>query len=175
MSKLTIVKGRTNQLYERKEAYLPHEVLDFLPNPSDYPKFFKLKKIRKDYDGDSMKMGSERYYTFAKSLKCEYCLIEGTIFYKERSLDKKGNPQEGGYHFNLYAFNENNEEILMTKDHIIARSHSGKDELSNYVTCCEDCNIEKNIMSYKEFKKLKREELSTDKPKRKGMGIGIWN
>lgn len=68
---------RPAQVYERKESYLPHEVLDFLPNPSDYPKGYKLKTIKKDYDGDLMKMGSERYYTFAKSLKCAFCDLEG--------------------------------------------------------------------------------------------------
>ena len=150
---------RPNQKFERKESYLPHEVLDFLPNPDDYPKGFKLKTIKKEYDGDMMKMGSQRYYTFAKSLKCEFCSIEGSIMHKERGMGKNGQPQKCGFHFNLYALNENNEEIMMTKDHVVARSRGGKDKLKNYVTCCKICNEEKGSMDFEEFKKLKQKEL----------------
>lgn len=70
-------KKTSSQIYERKEGYAPHEILDFLPNAKDHPKNFELKKIKKEYDGDIMKMGSQRYYTFAKSLKCEYCDLVG--------------------------------------------------------------------------------------------------
>lgn len=30
--------------FERKESYEINEVLEFLPNPNDFPKGFKLKK-----------------------------------------------------------------------------------------------------------------------------------
>ncbi len=147
---------RPTQIYERKEGYQPHEVLDFLPNPADYPKGFRLKKIKKEYDGDMMKMGSQRYYTFAKSLKCEYCNLVGSIFYKERSMGKDGKSQNCGFHFNLYAINENGEEVMMTKDHVVAKVRGGKDVISNYVTCCKHCNEEKKAMDVEKFKKIKK-------------------
>lgn len=150
---------RPAQVYERKESYLPHEVLDFLPNPEDYPKNFNLQKVKKDYDGDLMKMGSQRYYTFAKSLKCEFCSIEGVKFYKERGMGKNGQLQKCGFHFNLYAINENGEEVIMTKDHVFAKARGGKDELKNYVTACKVCNEEKADMDFEEFKELKQKEI----------------
>lgn len=150
---------RPAQVYERKESYLPHEVLDFLPNPDDYPKGWDLKKIKKEYDGDMMKMGSQRYYTFAKSLKCEYCNLTGSIIYKERGMGKNGKPQNCGYHFNLYAINEKGEEVIMTKDHVLAKARGGKDNIKNYLTSCKCCNEEKGTMDYEEFKKLKQKEF----------------
>ena len=147
---------RPAQVYERKESYLPHEVLDFLPNTDDYPEGWDLKKIKKEYDGDMMKMGSQRYYTFAKSLKCEYCNLTGSIIYKERGMGKNGMPQNCGYHFNLYAINEKGEEVIMTKDHVLAKARGGKDKINNYLTCCKICNEEKGAMDYEEFKKLKQ-------------------
>lgn len=126
--------------YERKATYKPEEVLDFLPQPDDYPKNFKLKTIKKDYDGDEMKMGSDRYYTFAKSLKCAHCNRVGVMFAKERHLNKKGKPENLAYHFNLYAIDPDGEEILMTKDHIVPKARGGRNAVSNYTTMCQPCN-----------------------------------
>ncbi len=152
---------KSAQIYERKESYRPHEILDFLPNAKDYPKNFELKKIKKEYDGDIMKMGSQRYYTFAKSLKCEYCDLVGSVMYKERSMGKNGQPQNCGFHFNLYAINENGEEIMMTKDHVLAKSRGGANSIKNYVTSCRICNEEKRAMPLEKFLK-KREDLKNN-------------
>ncbi len=146
---------RPAQVYERKESYLPHEVLDFLPNPDVHSKGFNLKSIKKEYDGDLMKMGSQRYFTFAKSLHCEYCGIKGVTFHKERSLTKNGEKQSCGFHFNLYAIDKNGEEVLMTKDHVVARARGGRDSIKNYVTCCKTCNEEKGATDYDAFMLLK--------------------
>ena len=42
--------------------------------------------------------------------------------------------------------NENNEEILFTKDHITPRSKGGKNHISNYQTMCSKCNEGKEII-----------------------------
>lgn len=138
--------------FERKESYEINEVLEFLPNPNDFPKGFKLKKIKKEYDGDMIKMGSDRYYTFKKSLCCAFCGIEGVTFYKERHLNRKGNPCSESFHFNLYAIDANGNEVLMTKDHIRAKARGGKDILSNYQTACAICNEEKRAMDNDKYK-----------------------
>lgn len=139
--------------FERKETYQPEEVLPFLPRAKDYPKNFKLKKVVRDYDGDPIKMGSERYYTFEKSLCCSFCQIKGSFFAKERHVGKDGKPlQNGTYHLNLYAIDDNGNEVLMTKDHIIPKARGGKDRLSNYQTACAVCNEKKRATNDDKFR-----------------------
>lgn len=86
-------------------------------------------------DGDVIKGNSDRYKTFfTKGIKCVICGIEGDFFAKEKF------PFDKSYHLNLYAINENGEEVLMTKDHILPRSKGGKNHISNYQTMCMICN-----------------------------------
>jgi len=49
------------------------------------------------------------------------------------------NPGDQSPHFNLYA-EENGRLVLMTKDHVLAKSKGGNDELSTYQTMCCTCN-----------------------------------
>jgi 5-methylcytosine-specific restriction endonuclease McrA len=91
-----------------------------------------------ELDGDIIKGNSQRYQTFfTKGTKCVCCGIEGRYFAKEKCVNAKS------YHLNLYAIDENGEEVLMTKDHIIPRSKGGKNNISNYQTMCERCNVAK--------------------------------
>lgn len=139
--------------FERKETYKPEEVLPFLPRAKNYPKNFKLKKVTRDYDGDPIKMGSERYYTFEKSLKCCFCGVKGVFFAKERHVRPDGTPlQNGAFHLNLYAIDENGNEVLMTKDHIIPKARGGKNRLSNYQTACAVCNEEKRATKDEKYR-----------------------
>jgi len=80
-----------------------------------------------------VRMNSDRYFVFQKSRKCMSCGIEG----KKMMLDM--NPGDCSPHFNLYA-EENGRLILMTKDHILAKSRGGQDKLENYQVCCSTCN-----------------------------------
>lgn len=88
--------------------------------------------------GDIIKGNSQRYQTFfTKGLKCSCCGIEGKYFGKEKAF------RDNHYHLNLYAVDENGEEVLMTKDHIIPQSKGGKNNISNYQTMCIKCNLAK--------------------------------
>lgn len=90
------------------------------------------------FDGDSSYMSSERYEVFdKKGISCVTCGIKGLYFAKEKFLE---NGKGKMWHFNLYALDENGEEVLMTKDHILAKSKGGKNALSNYQTMCYKCN-----------------------------------
>lgn len=139
---------------ERKGTYKPEEVLNFVPNPKDYPPGMNMKKILRDYDGDMIKMGSLRYYTFIESLQCAHCDRVGVLMGKERHLNKKGVPMSEHYHFNLYAVDPDGTEVLMTKDHVIPKSKGGKDVIGNFVTMCEPCNLYKRNKDEKNAKKL---------------------
>ena len=59
---------------------------------------------------------------------------------KANILLKKEILQDKTYHLNLYAVDDNGDEILMTKDRILPRSKGGIDDISNYQTMCKLCN-----------------------------------
>lgn len=92
-------------------------------------------------DGDVIKLGSDRYKTFKSSgTKCVECGIEGEFFAKE--MFRRGSDTKS-YHMNLYAIDENGNEVLMTKDHIVPKIKGGPNHVSNYQTMCTGCNREK--------------------------------
>ena len=98
----------------------------------------KNKDSKVDFDGDLVKMNSQRYELFKhKGVKCVDCGIEGKYFAKEKHQASKS------YHFNLYAINKRGKEVLMTKDHIIRKRDGGADSLENYQTMCTKCNQKK--------------------------------
>lgn len=103
-----------------------------------------------DFDGDLIKATSLRYKVFRNSLKCCVCGIEGKFFAKERSLPVASDK----FHLNLYAVDEDGNEVLMTKDHIIPRSKGGSNHLDNMQTMCTRCNNRKgNILTKKDASK----------------------
>jgi hypothetical protein len=92
----------------------------------------------------STSLESLRLRTFMlKGIKCtgESCTLEGSFFAVERSPGGVG--KYNRFHLNLYAFNEHNQEVLFTHDHICARSLKGTDTLDNSRTMCKRCNERK--------------------------------
>jgi len=64
--------------------------------------------------------------------------IEGKFF----ALEQNG-MDNNRFHFNLYALDENGNEVLMTKDHIVPSSEGGKNVIDNLQTMCIICNNKK--------------------------------
>lgn len=96
-----------------------------------------IEDLKKDFviDGKvyQVRMNSDRYHVFKNNPSCVSCGIEG----KHMVLDM--NPGDSSPHFNLYA-EEHGRLVLMTKDHILAKSKGGLDALENYATMCSVCN-----------------------------------
>lgn len=80
-----------------------------------------------------VRMNSDRYLVFRTNLKCVACALEGTKFLLEQ------HPNDKSPHFNLYG-EEDGRLVLLTKDHIQAKSVGGEDLHSNYQTMCAICN-----------------------------------
>lgn len=122
----------------RSKTYTLNEVLPFVSHVSD-----KMKDVQ-IYDNKNVRMNSLRLRLFAKKgTKCVTCGINGTYFALEQHEDTMiKNPTS--WHFNLYGINSNGEEILITKDHILAKSKGGLDRLENFQTMCYPCNQQKS-------------------------------
>ncbi len=114
----------------KKETYTINEILDnVIP--------YNGQKHYVDYDGDLMKMESQRYRLFKRDgTTCVVCKSVGTFFRKEKD---KNCPT---YHFNLYGIIDG-EDRLFTKDHLIPKSKGGKNVMANYCVMCTKCNHEK--------------------------------
>lgn len=133
---------------ERKGIYNLHYVLSkvrFLDKTNRRAKVkgvgvFKVlsgRDCKVNFEGYKMNMASDRLKLFFNSHKCVTCGIEGSFIAMERVNNSEG------YHFNMYSINNSNEEVLMTKDHIIPKSKGGNDCMNNYQTMCIVCNNEK--------------------------------
>ena len=89
---------------------------------------------------------TDNYELFkAKGTKCICCGLEGKFFAKERKRNAKT------FRLYLYGIDENGEEVMLTKDHIIPKSLGGENCLENYQTMCVRCNEEKKTMNEAEF------------------------
>lgn len=99
--------------------------------------FISKDDFKKEYfcNGIShlVKMNSHRYFIFRECMNCVCCGLPGTKMFLEY------HPADKSPHFNLYG-EEDGKLILMTKDHIHAKSFGGEDRHSNYQTMCLTCN-----------------------------------
>jgi 5-methylcytosine-specific restriction endonuclease McrA len=80
---------------------------------------------------------SERLKTFKRSRMCVECGLTGVVFKLQRH-----HPKEVP-HLNLFAIDNNSDDVLMTADHIIPKSMGGPRELFNLQTMCHRCNEKK--------------------------------
>jgi hypothetical protein len=91
-----------------------------------------------DFYGDKMHMRSTNILNFRiHGLSCISCDVRGAFFAKE----KHG---EGTLHLNLYGFDKQGHEILMTKDHIRPKNRGGTNNLYNLQPMCVKCNNKKS-------------------------------
>lgn len=131
---------------EYKKAY--YERIGTLTLDDVFPHIAKhiddYKKKRVQINEFSVNVQSLRLKTFYHTgLNCPCCENKGSFFAVER------NTKSGGYHLNLYGIDDNNQEILFTHDHKLARGLGGEDLLSNTQTMCGPCNWSKGHLENK--------------------------
>jgi hypothetical protein len=99
--------------------------------------FITEEETRREYQiGEqafNVRMNSDRYFVFKENACCVACGLQGT----RMMLDM--NPRDNSPHFNLYA-EEYGRLVLMTKDHVLAKSKGGADKSHNFQTQCIICN-----------------------------------
>lgn len=127
-----VKKKRKMQCYIRAGVVAIDDVLPHIVHRNANSQFHK-----REYCGQLVKVVSDRLNTFCRNMKCVKCGIEGKFFAVERHRNTKS------FHLNLYALDDDGDEVLMTKDHIIPVAKNGKNEHLNYQTMCCICNEEK--------------------------------
>ena len=137
-----MAKRKTQADLIRAGTYEVHEILPLVQFVSKR----EGKATRVKIDGDPINMASDRYKLFAiKGVICCSCGLEGIFFAKERHRS------DDAFHLNLYGINDEGDEILFTKDHIVAKSHGGRNHHDNYQTMCTVCNGIKAEVERAEF------------------------
>jgi len=135
-----IKKIKIGQNYEILNMFNLHDVLPFLVNPfMKHHGKIHTRCYYPDSSGQihSVNMKSYRLWTFhVCGVVCVSCGICGKVFLLERDCGNKNGPP----HLNLYAVDQNNKLILMTKDHITPKSKGGRDIQANFQTMCTICN-----------------------------------
>ena len=144
--------SKKKQTYVRLGQFKLKEVLPFVTTDKKIRDLLKagVKRGSKEwknatekiYEGQSVKMYSQRYRVFKTfGVVCKKCGIKGKFFALERQKHNHGNTNR--FHFNLYAVDSKGHEVLMTKDHIIPKSKGGENKLDNLQPMCINCNAAK--------------------------------
>lgn len=109
-----------------------------------------LKYKSEFFDGAEVNIGMLNLRLFKSSgTDCVHCNLKGEYFRVEKM--GFGSSIFNEWHLNLYGINARNEEVLLTKDHIIPRSKGGTDDLRNLQPMCEVCNKRKDSMPMEQF------------------------
>ena len=122
------------QKFERKATFAPEEILPLI-------RCEKKAADRYDFGCGEAHVSGLRLATFQqKGIQCVACGVKGILFALERAETSALKDPRLPYHLNLYALDENGEEVLMTHDHILSRANGGADNLSNAQPMCSPCN-----------------------------------
>lgn len=128
-------KLKSQPVYRRLGVVDADEFLDLIPLDSSS----KLPKSRIFFN-QRVRLTSSRYKVYSqKGTVCAMCGLRGTFFALEQSL----NQETKKFHFNLYGYNRQGEEVMLTVDHIMPKSKGGSDELNNKQCLCFRCNNKK--------------------------------
>lgn len=131
------IKGIVSERYTRLAIFSLEEIFDHIPFDINGKPDNNIPN-QKEYNNQQVHMTSIRYILYkVKGTTCKECGIVGTFF----SLDLPRNCERP--HFNLYGYDEEGNEVMITKDHIHPKSKGGSDKLDNLQPLCERCNCKK--------------------------------
>ena len=92
--------------------------------------------------GHKVKVSTLRLQSFkVHGVTCVTCGVVGAAFFVERTNQETP-------HLNLYTA----DDVLMTRDHIVATADGGADTLENSQTMCFPCNCAKDSLTHKQEK-----------------------
>ena len=127
-----------NNHIRKGRKYSVDEILPILVRND--PPYKSSKRHCVEIDGDPINIKSSRLATFKTSgTKCVCCGVEGRYFVKEKHVQHKNVKKPLRFHINLYAIDNQDNEVLMTSDHIVPHcKRSGAK--NNRQTMCSRCN-----------------------------------
>lgn len=112
----------------------------------------------------NVSISSLRMLTYTKGTSCVTCNKEAHFFMLERMRNDKSKG-----HLNLYHRREDGSLVMMTSDHIIAKSRGGSDHhLDNRQPMCCYCNFRKGNLLPGETPKKKERELDNSPSRARG-------
>lgn len=86
-------------------------------------------------DGDLVRRNSLSLRCFREyGIQCAHCGLVGSFFAKERESE------QFPWHLQLYAVDSQDDQVLMTVDHVVPRSKGGRNTLMNLQPLCTPCN-----------------------------------
>jgi 5-methylcytosine-specific restriction endonuclease McrA len=94
---------------------------------------------KQEFHGFKLNFSSNRLEALKKSPFCIQCGIKGSFFRLEKT-DKEADYQ---IHLNMYAVDDNGQEVMLTKDHMVSVYENGTDHPGNLQTLCRKCNAAK--------------------------------
>lgn len=126
----------------RTKTYPIELIFNFIgENPVNSDKKFDNKlpgNYYIDEEGNRCKLRRARIF-FEIGIDCVKCSTKAQFFALETWPDKS-------VHFELYGVDDAGDDVLMTIDHIHAKSNGGKDHIDNYQPMCKCCNeIKSNL------------------------------
>lgn len=147
-----MLRSKGNSGLIRHGKYDLKTVLDWMEADSPLDTDHQIKK----FEGLDVLSGLLGYKVFKyKGSNCCCCPVQGEYFALEKTPGK-GRNKYNNWHFNLYGKDSFGREVMITKDHITARSKGGSNELSNLQPMCIVCNMSKGPLHMKEFEAAKQ-------------------
>jgi len=97
-------------------------------------------------------LGSIRYHVLKRNPECACCGIRITRCYLEHDVQNTSIRGTATYHIQFYAEtgipDRPSHLVLITRDHIVAKSKEGPDSIENSQTLCVNCNFVKGATDF---------------------------